>query len=64
MRMRLGRKCWAKLAAVMVAGGTLFQTTTCDTTATDLGQQWLLSVVEIWITDYFNNQFNVAGGYF
>jgi hypothetical protein len=64
MRMRLGRKCWAKLAAFMVVGGTLLQTTTCNTTATDLGQQWLLSIVDIWITDYFNNQLNVTGSFF
>ena len=64
MRMRLRGKYWLKLAAAVVAGGMLFQSATCSSTPADLGEQWATTVVDTWIVDYFNNQFNVAGGFF
>lgn len=64
MRRQLRGKHWLKLAAVVVAGGILFQSATCSTTLPDLGQQWMTSMVDTWLVDYFNHQFNVAGGFF
>ena len=64
MRTHLRRKCWLKLAAAVMACGTLFQASTCQSTPVDLGEQLVTSVVDQWIVSYFSDQFNVSRGFF
>ena len=64
MRRCLRRKRWLKVAAAMMACGTLFQATTCSSTPTDMGEQLVTSVVDQWVASYFMDKFNVTGGFF
>ncbi|HUU83261.1 MAG TPA: hypothetical protein VM243_07125 [Phycisphaerae bacterium] len=64
MLRSIRRRCWWKLAAAVLACGSLFQTGACNQTLTDLAQSWAISVADQYIGLYFTEQFNVASSPF
>ena len=64
MRRRFRARCMLKLAALLAVGGSLFQTASCTSDLSTLGQDLVTSVVDIWITDYFTHQLNAPTSLF
>ncbi|MCP4249085.1 MAG: hypothetical protein GY778_18730 [bacterium] len=61
MRKTLRQRWLLKLAAVLAAGGSMFQTSGCNQTTESLIGGLATTVNDQYIAPYFNDQFNVAG---
>jgi len=54
------RRRWRlRLAGLLLAGGSLHQTTGCQQTPSTLAQDLVISIADVYITSYFNSQLNV-----
>ena len=64
MPMSLRYRCWLKVAALLAAGGALFQTGACNQDLQSLSGDLAISIADQYIVSYFNDQFNVSGAFF
>ena len=64
MSKTLRQRWLLKLAAVLAAGGSMFQTSGCNLTTDSLVGGLTTTIVDQYIALYFNDQFNVAGSPF
>ena len=64
MRETIRRKCWLKLAAAVVACGSLFQSGACSQGLSELAEGWTTSIADQYIALYFADRFNLQGAPF
>lgn len=64
MRETIRRKCWLKLAAAVVACGSLFQGAACNQDLSGLAESWTISIADQYIGLYFADRFNVSSAPF
>ncbi len=60
MSKTLRQRWLLKLAVVLAAGGSMFQTGSCNATGDSLVGGLTTTIVDQYIALYFNDQFNVA----
>ncbi len=64
MRETIRRKCWLKLAAALVAWGSLFQSGACNQDLSGLAESWTISIADQYIALYFADRLNVSSAPF